>query len=285
MNDLSPAAKAIIEAGVASDEPTGADRDRVRRAIAARVGLGIAAGAVVGTAATKATATVGSTAAAASSATVTSAAVGGAGTVIGTKAVFSSVAAKVMLGVVLAGGGGAAIFEATSAPTSPAPRVGSSAVTTATVTPARAAPASPPAHAVAISEAPRVDVVEEQPAVAPTPHERAPALSAKPVAGNVPPRPLAESTLAEEARLLREANEAIQNGQPGVALDRLAQHERSYPNGLLTEERAGQRVLALCAAGRDTEAKGLARSFLSHYPQSPYVSRVEGSCAGLVAKP
>jgi RNA polymerase sigma-70 factor (ECF subfamily) len=68
-------------------------------------------------------------------------------------------------------------------------------------------------------------------------------------------------------------------GEAAAALAALDQHARLYPNGFLAEERAGERVLALCDLGRTAEASEAARAFLARYPRSPLAVRVKGSCA------
>ncbi|MFO0669794.1 MAG: hypothetical protein U0235_09235 [Polyangiaceae bacterium] len=337
MKDLSQEAQAILDLGASADEPSAADRARVRRAVAARVGMGIAAGAAVGTVATHATANTGAAASAsaatsgAATATVTtSAAVGGAGGATGVatsaaagvakvavaggaKAVLSSVAAKVVLGVALAGAGGAVLVRQTSAPT-PTPAV------TATVA-ERAGENAPPIEARPTKgtnvapNAPVDSIPEVAPVVAPeavtaAPVAAAPSPAPSPVTARAPesqpaapsrvtPKGIAEApaiapsppatsalgSIGEETRLIREANVAMQSGHADVALERLAEHERAYPSGVLAEERASQRILALCALGREADAKGFASAFVARYPRSPYLPRLEASCVGLTPRP
>lgn len=91
--------------------------------------------------------------------------------------------------------------------------------------------------------------------------------------------PAQESTLEKELVLLRRAKAALDRGDPGEALALLDRHEKTYPNGILAEERGATRVLALCSAGRTREAKTSASDFLAKYPHSPSAVRVRGSCA------
>jgi outer membrane protein assembly factor BamD (BamD/ComL family) len=79
---------------------------------------------------------------------------------------------------------------------------------------------------------------------------------------------------------LKAAEQALRAGDPGSALRALDEHARRYPNGSLAEERTVSRVLALCAAGRTDEARGVARNFLASRPSSPHLSRVRASCGG-----
>jgi hypothetical protein len=48
---------------------------------------------------------------------------------------------------------------------------------------------------------------------------------------------------------------------------------------VLAEERAGERVIALCALGRVAEARSAARDFVAAYPRSPLVARIDPPCA------
>lgn len=76
------------------------------------------------------------------------------------------------------------------------------------------------------------------------------------------------STLGEEARLLAEAKKALNEGAPGEALVPLAEHERRFATGSLTDAREGLRIEALCALGRSREARGVAASLRRNHPDS-----------------
>lgn len=85
--------------------------------------------------------------------------------------------------------------------------------------------------------------------------------------------------LRAEAAGVRAANEAIQRGDPQGALRLIAEQERSFPGGMLAEERAAVRVLALCKLEQGAPARTAARRFLERFPQSPLVPRVRAGCA------
>lgn len=112
--------------------------------------------------------------------------------------------------------------------------------------------------------------VESLRSVAPQP---APQIKAAPLAAASE-----ESTLEKELALLRDAKSALDRGDADKALAALDEHAKTYPNGVLTEERGATRVLALCAAGRTGEARLSAQDFLAKYPRSPSAARVRGSC-------
>lgn len=86
------------------------------------------------------------------------------------------------------------------------------------------------------------------------------------------------NSLEAELALLRDAKKALDDGNANQSLSILSEHERRFPNGVLVEERAATRVLALCAAGRTSEARTGATDFLAKYPRSPSAPRVRTSC-------
>lgn len=98
------------------------------------------------------------------------------------------------------------------------------------------------------------------------------------VASATPKTP--RSSLADETALLVDANGALRSHDPTRALAMLDEHAARFPNGALSEERDATRIIALCEAGRTTQAKNEATRFLTARPKSPSVSRVRASCAG-----
>jgi hypothetical protein len=92
------------------------------------------------------------------------------------------------------------------------------------------------------------------------------------------PQPSASSDLEAEMALLASAQAAIQRGDFSAALAKLDEHQRSFPGGALSEERTAARVVALCGAGRQSEARALAALFLAHHPSSPLAPRVKNAC-------
>jgi hypothetical protein len=86
--------------------------------------------------------------------------------------------------------------------------------------------------------------------------------------------------LAVELTLLGAAQRELAAGRAERALERLAEHERMAPYGALLGERLAARVFALCALGRNAEARLAMREFESMAPGSPLTPRVLASCAG-----
>ena len=92
--------------------------------------------------------------------------------------------------------------------------------------------------------------------------------------------PAAESPLDREIALLRDAREALRRGQADRALEVLDESARRFPGGVLSEDRAAERVFVLCALGRMDDARVDATRFLADHPRSSYAAAVNASCGG-----
>ncbi len=309
MSDLSQEDRSLIEIGGQEDLPDPSARDRMRRRLAARIGV---------------TAGLGTVAVATKTAAASSAAVGAG----------SSLAIKIATTVAIVtalGGGGTWLVRAGAKATPAPPSAGSvervpRSAPSSPITPTIAEPLptaaatvptadSPPPAAAAAGEAPpvaakpivakpivadhataspgRADARVLGPALAPAktnsegatthaarpgPSTLGPADPASPTADRKPSLPADE--LAEETRLLRDADALTRGGQPVRALALLDEHARRFPRGILGEERDVERILSLCAAGRRQEARVSAERFLASRPRSPLAGRVRGSCGG-----
>jgi hypothetical protein len=312
MTDLADEGRALLALADAAHEPSEADRARVRTALAARLGaaagLGIAAG--LGASAAK-------TAVAAASA---GGLAGVGATTAGTVAVGSTVAVKLIgafLVVATVGGSAAAIHharrpladahEGTARPThaSRVTRYAPPAVVAEPVHSSQSlrdqddqAPAAAPEamagvpqthaqrparHAVAM----RAPVEIERPFKAPDMREAPAATSAD--AANVrreaagTPAPVAQRSMLAvdgEARMVGDGVAALRAGEPERALVQFDAHARRYPRGVLAEERDFERVLALAALGRQTQARSAADEFLRTHPSSPLAKRLRRSILG-----
>lgn len=239
MSDLSPQARAFLDAHADEGLPSPGDRERVRAAA-------VAALAAPSPSPAPAPASVGL-------------AKLGLGLVV---------SASLIAGLALwARGEGAGRREETVASppatvvTPPAPQV----------PPVEAsAPAAPPPAPSPSVGAPRKN--------APTPPavgaQAAPAPEERPAA---PERP--EVDPAEEFRLLAQAQASTREGNPGWALELLEQHHRRFgAKALLEEEALAARVMAQCGLGRATEAEATAALLRALNPASVHLSKVERAC-------
>ena len=91
--------------------------------------------------------------------------------------------------------------------------------------------------------------------------------------------PAAAESLAVEVRALRNAERALRDGNPGLALAFLEELDRQVPHGQLTEERDAAATLARCARGDHPIGVDLASDFIERYPASVYRARVKETCA------
>lgn len=122
------------------------------------------------------------------------------------------------------------------------------------------------------------DAPTSEPAV-PTPRpapSRKPVLAAPPP-GRAHPEP-APSSLAQETRLLSQAQAALASGALARALGLVERHGRRFPTGQLRSEFAAVRVLALCQAQRWDEGGQAAAEFVERWPRSPLAPSVRAAC-------
>src|SRR5262249_1082268 len=84
-------------------------------------------------------------------------------------------------------------------------------------------------------------------------------------------------SLAAERALLDVARSALASGEPARALEAALRHERTYPNGLLVEEREALAVKALVALGRNDAARARGARFVKRFPNGLMRPAVEGA--------
>ena len=90
--------------------------------------------------------------------------------------------------------------------------------------------------------------------------------------------PSQTESLAIEVRALRNAERALRDGNPGLALAFLQDLDRQIPHGQLAEERDAASTLARCARGDHPFGVNLAAEFTERHPGSVYRARVEQAC-------
>jgi RNA polymerase sigma-70 factor (ECF subfamily) len=252
MINLSRESRALIDQARGAEDPTDADRARLRAAIAARIGM--------------LTATTGALAAGLEG----SAAGAGALSRLGRL----GLRAKILLSVAAAAGGAALGFGyvghqrmQTPSVTVPAPTPSAPSTMPMPAEPPPAPSASAPPTALTMEETPK-----------PPPQAiAAEAPSGRANRGTVASTDEGED-VAAEAGLLRTTLGAIGRGDGARALDLVEEHGRRFPKGQLGAEFAAARVLALCRLGRTQEAKADADRFVRDNPRSPLVPRISRGC-------
>ncbi len=129
---------------------------------------------------------------------------------------------------------------------------------------------SPPPQAVST----RVEVPSP---VTPTPVANAPS----PPAHELPRRSERKTPaphdlrLAQERALLERAHTALDRDSPTEALTALAEHERRFPSGALSEEREGLTIQALVLSGDVEAARARVEELRRRYPQSLLLPALE----------
>lgn len=242
MTGLGPTERRLLRALRAADEPTNADRARVRARIMAKVALAAGAGAAI----------VGSSATA-------------AGTAL---PVFGAGAWKVGVVVVavIGGVGGTAWMAASWSENAPAVAVQRAAHDAPE-------PALRAQTRAAVTSAPRT--VEHETSVTNVASPR----GARDVVTTKRPGATrqAPTDLDRELALLEQAQQALKQGDSERALAELDKHATEHPTGALAVERAAIRAVALCESG-NVEGQREARRFLARNARSPLAVRVRAAC-------
>ncbi|MGC4064692.1 MAG: hypothetical protein QM784_08630 [Polyangiaceae bacterium] len=85
-------------------------------------------------------------------------------------------------------------------------------------------------------------------------------------------------SLDAELELVSQAQRSLKGGRALDALRALDEHQRRFPAGSLSFERAGLRPIALCQAGRLDEGRVAARNYLRKLPNSVLSKRIRVAC-------
>ncbi|HEY5958364.1 MAG TPA: hypothetical protein VIV60_17490 [Polyangiaceae bacterium] len=265
MNELSPRARALVEAHRNSKMLTLVERDRLRQGVLLRVAALGAAGATAGTAAGM------SLAAKIGWAALAFAIVGGAGsawvlrghTVNPTRVAQPSLVPTPLDVVAPA----AAASEADGHP-SLANEVASPRTTPQlSLTPANSQSMNPG----------RVDVPKKT--------VKHPALVSAPEAVSASAAVAVPLSPEPELQLLRQAREDLQRGQAEVAFRRLSDYDREHGPGVLMQERQALKAIALCRWRPGADAQARAAQFLRSAPESPLANRVRSACEATTSVP
>jgi outer membrane protein assembly factor BamD (BamD/ComL family) len=78
-----------------------------------------------------------------------------------------------------------------------------------------------------------------------------------------------------EPALLEQARAELRSGDASAALTRVADHERMFPAGVLSEERDALEIEALVQLDRMADAQARWARFARSYPQSNYRPRLQ----------
>lgn len=242
----------MIEASRRLQGPSDVDRVRVGSAIERRL-------------------VVGATAATIASTSKALAGSAGKGSLIGTLA--SSGAAKVMVVSAIVAASGIAGWKLV---------VSTRSVPVARTTVLHRSPgnANVDTRPAAPATAPSVEVSVPPEQVAPTPR---PAHAASAI-GSARPNS-SPASMARELELVRSAQRSLESGDALDALAVLDRYQGEFPRGMLAQEAATVRILALCGAGRTVEGLALAQRFLSAQPGSPFARRVRSACGVAAPEP
>ena len=245
MDELSSHARRLIDAANSFDDPSDADRDRIRTGVLMRVGSVAAVGTVAITAAKASSAAASAGPLIASSLTSAS--------------LFSAAALKVGAVVVIGALATAGAYVALRPAHAPA----------SVVKPAPAVVAAPVA-AMAAPAAVDTSVPVIDPAELPV------ADDAKPSPARLHARPV---DLEGEMKLLRAADAALRRGDSASALAAINKDAALHPAGVLSQEREGVRAIALCSGGNMSQGQAAARKFLASAAKSPLSSRIRSACS------
>jgi hypothetical protein len=88
----------------------------------------------------------------------------------------------------------------------------------------------------------------------------------------------APEAIDDEVLLLGAAQDALQSGHPSRALQLVQRHGFRFPNGALVQERLTVHVLSLCALQRTNAARDVYAELERRAAQSPVLARVRADC-------
>lgn len=97
-------------------------------------------------------------------------------------------------------------------------------------------------------------------------------------AGSLPAAAPPSNQLQAELRAMRQVQRALSQNQGGHALELLQAIGQHFAGGALRQERAAERVQALCMQGQANLARKQAEVFTKQWPRSPLRAKVEKTC-------
>ena len=268
MSGLSQEARALINGVSELDGPLPSDKTRIQQRLALQLGTAAFATSVLPSATTGGAAAAGASGSASVPGAAASASNG-----------LASIAPK---GFWLGGFGKALIGAAALAGVGMAWWLGAPPAQPPSVAARPAAPSAP--VALATRELPaQVSATAEPaatpPASAPVPETARPSakttLRAKSASAEPKPAAVPSDTLRAELALLGRAQAALRAGRFQEAFALASEHRRTFPEGVMKEERMGVAALAECAL---SPQRGEAQAFLKQAASSPLAARVRKAC-------
>jgi hypothetical protein len=238
MNDLDPGAKALIDAAREGDDPSLADRHRIKHTVLLRV------------------ATIGAAASASGAATA------------GTLSLGAKLGAAVLVAS-LVGGGTVGVLKLRDARQAASPAKHHQAPPTRTLTLQKPEGTAAETAPVAIPEM----VVSARPEN----RTRRPD-KLHTIAEPMPQSASAEDQINSEVAVLKRAREALRLGHPAQALQALAEYDRLFASGALAEERQAMAAIALCRLQPGPASRAQGEAFIRSAPASPLLERVRAAC-------
>ncbi len=108
-----------------------------------------------------------------------------------------------------------------------------------------------------------------------------PPVTAAPPVNEVPTvaPPDVASSLRSEVALLSQMHQAWQAGDTSTLEREIAEHERRFPRGVLSEERDAMKVMLACRRADAEHAQRLGAEFAAQHAGSPHIARVASVCA------
>jgi hypothetical protein len=134
-------------------------------------------------------------------------------------------------------------------------------------------------------EPPRI-LYLERPAAVPAPEQQVDLPAATPPERAAPPEASAsraapsQNQFAAERRLLDLARGALEREDPAALLAATGQHEKRYPNGILSQEREAMAIRGLMMLGQRREARERATRFGVRFPDSVLLPSIESIVGG-----
>jgi hypothetical protein len=241
MKQLSPTARRLFELARGQDEPDDVARNRVARALSARIAAGVGL-------------------------TMTSAALAKSAVGLG------AIAAKSTLVVGVAGALVAASYLGWRTVRPADSPVASSHQPPLIARPLLALhqedqPSAQPPPSVAGKESARLPI-----------HRKPARPSVQPESSARPSAEAASDRLRAETEALRLAQQALRDKTPEQTLRLLDEQDVRFHDGQLRQERSAARILALCQLGRVEEARAQALGFERAWPHSALLGRVRSAC-------